>query len=68
MFWDPLRYTVIRESIRGGPGRDGVGWCVGVITEANGDGRRKVDGEVVNFFAHYEIDGDTSKHVLTLAD
>jgi len=23
---------------------------------------------VVNFYAHYEIDGDTSKHVLTLAD
>ena len=22
MFWDPLRYTVIRESIRGGPGSD----------------------------------------------
>ena len=39
-----------------------------MITEANGDGRRKLDGEVVNFFAHYEIDGDTSKHVLTLAD
>ena len=28
----------------------------------------KLDGEVVNFYAHYEIDGDTSKHVLTLAD
>ena len=37
-----------------------VGWCVGVITEANGDGRRKVDGEVINFFAHYEIDGDSA--------
>ena len=23
-----------------------VGWCVGVITEANGDKRVKVDGEV----------------------
>ena len=31
--------------------------------------RRKVgDGEVVNFFAHFDIDGDTSKHVLALAD
>ena len=43
-----------------------VGWCVGVIKEANGDKRFKMDGEVVNFFVHYEIDDDTSKHVLTL--
>ena len=44
-----------------------VGWCVGVITEANGDKRVKVDGEVVNFYIHYEIDDNKSKHVLTLA-
>ena len=48
--------------------RRGVGWCVGVIKEANGDRRRTLDGDVVNFFVHYEIDDDTSKHVLTLAD
>ena len=34
--------------------------------EANGDKRFKMDGEVVNFFVHYEIDDDTSRHVLTL--
>ena len=26
----------------------------------------QVDGETVNFFVHYEIDNDTSKHVLML--
>ena len=26
----------------------------------------KLDGEVVNFKVHYEIDDDTSRHVLTL--
>jgi hypothetical protein len=34
--------------------------------EANLDKRRKVDGEVVNFFVHYEIDDNTSRHVLSL--
>ena len=29
-----------------------VGWCVGVIKEANGDRRRKMDGEVINLFNH----------------
>ena len=43
-----------------------VGWCVGVIEGANGDGRRKMGGEVINFFVHYEVDGDTSAHVLKL--
>ena len=26
-----------------------------------------MDGEVVNFYVHYEIDDDTSRHVLKLA-
>ena len=42
-----------------------VGWCVGVIKEANGDRRRKVYGEVINFWTHYEIDDNTSAHALT---
>ena len=29
-----------------------VGWCVGLIKEANGDRRFKIKGEVVNFFIH----------------
>ena len=43
-----------------------VGWCVGVITEAGTDRRFKLDGEVVNFYVHYEIDDERSMHVLTL--
>ena len=39
-----------------------------MIKEANSDRRRTLDGDVVNFFVHYEIDDDTSKHVLTLTD
>ena len=39
-----------------------------MIESANGDRRKTMDGEVVNFFVHYEIDGDTSRHVLKLED
>ena len=39
---------------------------MGVIKEANGDRRFKIDGEIVNFYVHYEIDDDTSKQVLKL--
>ena len=45
---------------------ESVGWCVGLITKANLDKRHKVDSEVVNFFVHYEIDDNTSKHALSL--
>ena len=44
-----------------------MGWCVGLIKEANVDRRFKMEGEVVNFFVHYEIDDNTSRHVLKLA-
>ena len=44
-----------------------VGWCVGAIKEANGDRRRKIkDVGVINFFVHYEIDDNTSAHMLEL--
>ena len=47
-----------------------VGWCVGVITEANRDARRTlmIDDEKVmaNFFVYYEIDENTAKHRLLL--
>lgn len=47
-----------------------VGWCVGVVTEANTDGRRKIKIEdkmvVCNFFVHYEIDDKTAQHCLLL--
>ena len=43
-----------------------VGWCVGVIKEANKDKRFKMNGKVINFDVYYEIDDDTSKHVLEL--
>ena len=38
----------------------------GLIKEANGDRRFKMEGEVINFFVHYEIDDNTSRHVLKL--
>ena len=44
-----------------------VGWCVGIVREANTDRRFKMDGEVIKFRIHYEIDDDTSLHVLSLA-
>ena len=44
-----------------------VGWCVSIVKEANTDRRFKMDGEVVNFRIHYELDDDTSSHVLSLA-
>ena len=37
-----------------------------MITEAGTDRRFKLDGEVVNFYVHYEIDDERSMHVLTL--
>ena len=44
-----------------------VGWCVGIVREDNTGRRFKMDGEVINFRIHYEIDDDTSSHVLSLA-
>ena len=35
-------------------------------TVSTGDRRFKMEGEVVNFFVHYEIDDNTSRHVLKL--
>ena len=43
--------------------------CVGKITRTNADRRRAVGkGVPANFFAFYEIDGDESKHNLSLDD
>ena len=33
MFWDPLRYTVIRESIRGGPALETLADAAGAMGE-----------------------------------
>ena len=44
----------------------GWSWCAGVIKEANKDKRFKMNGKVINFSVYYEIDDDTSKHVLEL--
>ena len=41
------------------------GWCVGVIKEANGDRRRKMDGEVINFFNPLR---DRRRHVSACPD
>ena len=50
---------------------EGFGWCSGEITRVNDDARRSIAGDKVNFFAHYEIDGDDEDdvpHVLELAE
>ena len=39
---------------------------MGVVVTANGDARRTINGEVINFLVHYEVDNDTSSHVLKL--
>ena len=62
---DPAQATLVGRSVLFR--WQAVGWCVGVITEANTDKRYKVDGKVVNFYIHYEIDDNKSKHVLTVA-
>ena len=62
---DPAQQTLVGRSILFC--WSSVGWHVGLIKEANGDRRRKMDGEVINFFVHYEIDDNTSAHVLALA-
>ena len=36
------------------------------VKEANGDKRRKMNGDVINFLVYYEIDDNISQHVLTL--
>ena len=64
---DPAQVTLVGRSVLYMYCWPSVGWCVGIIKEANGDRRFKMDGEVVNFYVHYEIDDDTSRHVLKLA-
>jgi hypothetical protein len=36
------------------------GWCLGVILEKNGDGRRKIKGKRVNFIAQFDMDEYTT--------
>ena len=62
---DPAQQTLVGRSVL--YCWPSVGWCVGIIKEANGDRRFKMDGEAVNFYVHYEMDDDTSRHVLQLA-
>ena len=50
---------------------EGFGWCMGEIVRVNDDARRSIGGDKVNFFAHYEIDGEEEPdvpHVLQLSD
>ena len=47
---------------------DGVGWCVGKITERNTNTRLRMPSkDMVNFLVYYEVDGDTAQHNLELA-
>ena len=44
-----------------------VGWCAGEVVRANSDRRHKIDGGVVNYYVHYEIDDEeAAEHVLEL--
>ena len=47
---------------------EGVGWCEGIVDERNKDEECKIDGEEdrVNFWVHYAIDDNTSKHNLEM--
>ena len=49
-----------------GTGKVPVKYFSQSTTEANTDRRFKMEGEVVNFFVHYEIDDNKSRHVLKL--
>ena len=45
------------------------GWCAGVITSVDSDGRRTIDKAKVNFFARYDMDPEEEEpvpHVLEL--
>ena len=42
---------------------EGFGWCMGEIVRVNDDARRSIGGDKVNFFAHYEIDGEDENDV-----
>ena len=43
------------------------GWCSGVIERTNSDKSKMIDGDMVNFMVHYEVDENLSDHVLQLA-
>jgi len=45
---------------------EGVGWCEGVIEERNTSKREKIGKDHVNFWVHYAVDSNTSKHNLEL--
>ena len=60
---DPAQQTLVgRSMLYCWPS---VGWCVGYIKEANSDRRYKMEGEVVNFYVHYEIDDNVSRRAHT---
>ena len=66
-FGSPERSELIERSILFKWPMDG--WHVGKITSINMDADRKMEGVGnVNFFVHYEVDDDTSEHVLQLAN
>ena len=39
------------------------GWCAGVITSVDSDGRRTIDKAKVNFFARYDMDPEEEEPV-----
>jgi len=47
---------------------DGIGWCEGLIEARNDEKRFRIDGDFVNFWVHYPIDDNLSRHNLELND
>ena len=43
---------------------EGIGWCHGKISRQNRDERERIDGDMANFFAFYDVDGQEASHVL----
>ena len=43
---------------------EGIGWCRGEITRQNRDEHERIDGDMANFFAFYDVDGQEAAHVL----
>ena len=64
----PQRARLSFLNIEGSFPVSAIGWQPGVITRRNTDARRKRDGELANFYIHYEVDDDEVATVLSLED
>ena len=47
---------------------EGFGWCIGKLVARNKDRRFKINGNLVNFMAKFDIDEGTAQLSLKLTD